>query len=114
MRTIFETMMRDNGLEVTVEYEYGPRGGIIDVWPNTRAYDRISAIALWKFAGSWSVQRAIGKCACAVQWVICWWSCRLTVYERERMEAWIDEHRIEDYQDEPEYLTCPSRLILPS
>jgi hypothetical protein len=113
-RTIFENLMRDDGSEVTVEYEHGHWGGIIDVWPATRAYDRISSIAIWRFTGRWWLPRTIGECACAVQWVICQWSCRLTTQERERMEAWIAEHRLEDYSDEPEYLTWPPRLNLPS
>jgi hypothetical protein len=124
--TYFQDFKRDNGLPVTVEYSAtggepdfdfpghicdgggsGPEIVILRAWPATEGHNRLASIAL----GLW-LNRAtrfgarIGRLAAlpfhGLMRLDEWWRASLTITERERMEAWLAEHYVEEPY-EPEY-----------
>ncbi|MFN3656790.1 MAG: hypothetical protein ACK4UO_06020 [Pseudolabrys sp.] len=116
-RTFFQDFTRDNGLPITVEYAadgsyspttyspmYGADGGdfpefaILRAWPRTPFSEWLASISnrLWsKSALPWRIAHAVVRGAMRFN---DWWRASLTDAERERMEAWIAEH----YVDEPD------------
>lgn len=118
-RTFFQDFTRDNGLPITVEYAvggsyspttytpmYGADGGdapefsIIKAWARTPFSEWLAGISnrLWsKSAWYWRAAHAV---VCAAMWLDDWWRASLTDAERERMEAWIAENYVEDYDDD--------------
>lgn len=121
-RTFFQDFTRDNGLPITVEYAvdgsycpttyspmYGADGGdfpefsILKAWPRTPVSEWLAGISnsLWsKSAWPW---RAAHWTVNAVTRLYDWWFASLTDAERERMEAWIAEHYV-DEPDDDDYL----------
>lgn len=124
-RTYFHDFTRDNGLPITVEYSAGggepnfdfpghicdgggsdPEIAILKAWPNTPGHDRLAKLDL----DLWLHRRKqFGETLTAVlRWPLRalirideWWRASLTDAERERMEAWIAEHYVDD-DDDPE------------
>lgn len=115
--TYFQDFTRDNGLPVTVEYGvsggysaptysplHGADGGdapefmIIKAWPNTAGHHWLAARSLY------SRSRLLSRFFDALERLDMWWRASLTDAERERMEAWLAEHYVEEpYDDEPEW-----------
>lgn len=110
-RTFFQDFTRDNGDPITVEYEVDG-SYILSAWPNTEAYNELhrrkreiedrglgKGIRYFLVAeGPDEELREIEEEIAAADK-----ACQLTEAERERMEAWIAEHYVEEYDDEPSF-----------
>ncbi len=120
-----ENFTKDNGLPITVEYEYlpgsdttyspmyGAVGGdpcevtITQTWPNTIGFDRLSSYQShliwgrhrwWKRPGVWVARHFF------IEWAV-WLAARkarLTDSEYERINAWIAENHVWEDPYEPE------------
>lgn len=124
-RTYFQNFSRDDGSPITVEYEvegsyspttYSPHSGacggdaptfcILSAWPNTEAYDalhREKAEIEHKLNPLFPNQGQTEELAeVMAQIAAADAACELTDAERERMEAWIAEHYV-DEPDDPEF-----------
>lgn len=126
-RTHFQDFTRDNGLPITVEYSAnggepdfdfpghicdgggsGPEVMIFRAWPNTPFHDRLALVemrvrwpqhrALTPFG--WWLCNLFSKPIRAVSWLDERWRANLTDAERERMEAWLAEHYVEEPYDD--------------
>lgn len=118
---------KDNGLPVTVDFDYSPGsettyspmngacGGdgcevsITAVWPNTWTYDRLLKLSLdlgSDLTGASVLTRPFYLLARAMVEIPIWLlerRARLTDAERERMEEWIIEHHEYEPPDEEDY-----------
>lgn len=122
MRTFFQDFVRDNGLPITVEYgvegsysptTYSPMSGadggdapefvILKAWPRTPGHDRLACLSV----NLWSRRSLLERAAHAIVGALLqfdeWLRCSLTDAERERMETWIAERYVEDYDEEFAY-----------
>lgn len=124
--THFQDFKRDNGYPITVEYSFSPGSettyspmygavsgdpcevGIVAAWPNTPRFDRLYGLRnrLAWIASPWWMRPSRFIARWAVEAVIWLWGmrARLSDTERERMEAWIAEHRVDEICDESDYL----------
>lgn len=130
MRTYFQGFTRDNGLPIMVEVGvdgsyspttyspmFGAEGGdaatfyILDSWPDTPFHNclvRIEMSIRWPQRRDltpfgWWLADLISKPVRALLWFDAWWRASLTDAERERMEAWLAEHYVDDDDYEPEW-----------
>lgn len=130
-RTFFQDFTRDNGDPITVEYgvdgHYSPTtyspsigavGGdapeiyIVSAWPNTDAYnelcrrkreieDRGLGKGIQYFLGDKEPDEELHEIEAAI--AAADEACQLTDAERERIETWLDENHVDDYDDEPSF-----------
>lgn len=117
--THFQDFTRDNGAPITVEFEfssgsettYSPASGacggdgcyvnIIKAWPNTKRHDGLCRRWLDASSGQGRIAATKAGVLALVISFFEWFSYPNDV-ERERMEEWLIEHHVDDYQDEPE------------
>jgi len=127
-RTFFQDFTRDNGLPITVEYAvdgsyssttyspmHGADGGdfpefsIIKAWPRTPTSEWLAGVSLRLMSGNnrtpfgWKVAAALRYPVDLLARAYERWLANLTDAERERMEAWIAEHYV-DEPDDSDYL----------
>lgn len=114
-RTFFHDFAPDDGSPVTVEYSFGagsettysPMHGacggdaceieIIDSWPNTPEHQHLFSEAVSAPADSW--RDLLGRIIVLVRLFWMERRARLTDAERERMEAWLAEHHVDEPDD---------------
>lgn len=126
-RTFFQDFTRDNGVPITVEYSAtggepdfdhpghicdgggsGPEIVILKAWPNTPGHERLAAIdlKLWLNAKT-QLERAVASVIrLPIRGLLRldeWWRASLGDEEREKFEAWLAEHYVEEPYDDYDY-----------
>jgi hypothetical protein len=121
MRTHFQDFLLDDGSPVTVEYSvsgsyspttyspmHGADGGdapefcVLKAWPKAPQYDAL--VQRWSVLewASWVTPwQYLVWCWLGLRIRVADWAVRPSTAERERMEAWLAEHHVQDYDDEP-------------
>lgn len=100
-RTYFQDFVRDGGSRITVEFEVdGHYHSILKCWPNTPEHEALAGRLL-------DLERSVTPtwfrgARIALLRLRMWldeWLCAPSDAERERWEAWLDEHHLEDYDE---------------